>query len=353
MRKDIAISLLKQILAIGIVAYAFIVIAVYVIPHLPLANRRTFHVMLHAQMTLEHEKEASQEKKAKGDLLFLGSSVVERGVDEKVLDSILVNKHLGYYTTNSGAGGFFAKANLAMLRTMLEHGLHPARVVYGVFLQELNGKSAIHNDLSGEDTSSLQFREKTFLNTLRYGPISLSSMLDGPNIHIYLFVTNNAFRGVRDPNFFQRLSFGENLYERDSNFVFNPDFFRDLQAICLLCKEKNIPFAFFNSPIRPKVESLADLPYLHRLEAYRAVEQFAVQEDIPLWNFDKAGFFENGDFLDSYHLTAGGAKKLTVMVASKIEAWQKGFIEQDVTTPSADGIRNEIKDSLIRTVFHF
>ena len=352
MRKEVIISLLKQVLLVALVAYGFIVLAVYAIPHLPLANRSTFPVMLHMQVTLDREKDAAAAGETKGYLLFLGSSVVERGVDDLYLDSAFSKQHIPFYTTNSGAGGYFAKANLKMFRSMLEHGLRPARVVYGIFLQELNGKSLIHNDLDGDDSSILQYKAKNLLNVMRYGATALSPMLDGNNVHIYLFLMNNAFRDVRNPNFFQRLSFGENMYERDSNYTLNPEYLKDLKEIYYLCKERNIPFAFFNTPVRSEMESLADLPYLHKYEAYHAVEQFAVEENIPIWNFDMAGLFDDKVFQDTYHLTAEGARGLTEMLEAKIIAWQNGRIEQDLTA-LPNGVRNEIKDSLIRTVFHF
>ena len=183
--------------------------------------------------------------------------------------------------------------------------------------------------------------------------MALAPLLDGSTLHIYLFALNNAFRDVHDPNFFQKLSFGENMFERDSTYQLSQAFLNDLKEIYHLCKQRNIPFAFFNTPVRPKVTSLADLPYLHRLEAYQAVERFAIENDIPIWNFDKPGAFEDSDFLDTYHLTPNGARKLTFKLSGKLSTWQKGFTEQDLTAPSTNSVRDEIKDSLIRSVFHF
>lgn len=352
-RREIVISLIKHMLCIGAVAYAIILISVYAIPHLPLANKRTFHTMLHTQMTLDREKESVESGEKKSHLLLLGSSVVERGVDDIYIDSLFSKKGLPIYISNSGAGGFFAKANLIMFRAMLDQGLRPSMVVYGIFLQELNGRSMIHNNVSDEDTASIKLKKKTLWNTMRFGPMALSPMLDPGSFHIYLFALNNAFRTVHDPNFFQRLSFGENLFERDSNYSLNQEYLKDLKEIYHLCKGRNIPFAFFNTPVRPKVESLADLPYLHRQEAYHAVEQFAIENNIPIWNFDKSGLFDVADFLDTYHLTSNGARKMTSMLADKISAWNNGFIEQDVITllPNSNGAK--VQDSLIRTVFHF
>jgi hypothetical protein len=352
-RKETVISLIKHALLVALTVYTVIVIAVYAIPHLPLANGRTFHIMLRSQMTLDGEKDAAANGEKKSHLLFLGSSVVERGVDDILLDSLFEQQHVPYYTTNSGAGGFFAKANLIMFRAMLEQGLHPSRVIYGIFLQELNGKSVIHANVTDEDTSAIKIKKKSLWNVMRYGVTALSPMLDGTGIHIYLFALNNAFRDVRDPNFFQRLSFGENMFERDSSYLLNPEFLSDLKQIYYLCKERNIPFAFFNTPVRPRVESLADLPYLHREDAYRTIEQFATAENIPIWNFDQPGLFESSEFQDTYHLTSDGARKMTKILSEKIGVWQRGTIEQDVTTLSTDGVRSEVKDSLVRTVFHF
>jgi hypothetical protein len=352
-QKKVVISLIKYVMLLAITAYAAIIIGVFIIPHLPLSNRHTFHILLQTQMTLDREKDEAGSEKQKAHLLFLGSSVVERGVNEFYLDSIFEKEHISYYSSNSAAGGFFSKANLVMFRAMLEQGLNPKRVIYGIFLQELNGLSIVHNNIRDEDTSAIKLKKKTLWNVLRYGPESLSSMFDGPNFHIYLFELNNAFRDIYDPNFFQRLSFGENMFERDSSYELNRKYLNDLKEIYRLCKERNIPFAFFNTPVRPKVESLADLPYLKKSQAYNAVEEFAIKNNIPIWNFDSPGLFDNSEFLDTYHLTSIGAHKMTKMLADKIAIWQKGFIEQDVTEPLSNGSGSEIKDSLIRTVFNF
>jgi hypothetical protein len=352
-KKEAIVTIFKQAILIAIVAYALIVIAVYAIPHLPLANRRTFHVMLKTQMAFDREKETQQNDRSKMHLLCLGSSVVERGVNAKLLDSLLTIKHNAFYVTNSAAGGFFANANRIMFRAMLEKGLRPARVVYGIFLQELNGKSSIHGNVSNEDTAYIKLKDKSIWNVIRYGPASLASVLEPVNFHIYLFALNNAFTDAHNPNFIQRLAFGENLFERDSSFIFDSSYFENLKGIYFLCKQKNIPFAFFNTPVRPDIESLSDLPYQHRLGAYAAVEKFALANNLPIWNFDTPKVFSAQDFLDTYHLTPDGAKKMTTLLADKISTWNKGMIEQDITDSSSYSIHHEIKDSLIRTMFHF
>ena len=240
-----------------------------------------------------------------------------------------------------------------MFRTMLEHGLRPSRVIYGTFLQELNGISSVHSNIKDEDTSHLKIKDKSLFNVLYYGPTALAPILNVSTFHIYLFALNNAFREVHNPNFFQRLSFGVNFFERDSNYRMSYEFLHDLKEIYYLCKQRNIPFAFFNTPIRSHITSLADLPYKHREEAYVAIESFAIQNNIPIWNFDKPDIFEDKDFLDTYHLTPEGARRMTALLADKITLWNKGIIEQDIVSTSTDTIGPEIKDSLVRTVFHF
>lgn len=320
--------LLVQALAILIVAYSIIVALVYSIPHLPLANGRTFHSMLRAQMTVDHAAELeSTDRKL---LLFLGSSVVERGIAEGYLDSLMQTGGITHLeTSNSGNGGFFAQANLPMLRAMLERGLRPERVVYGFFLQEFNGRSKVHNSLAETDTTDIKLKEKSLLNVVRYGPLALSPLLKGATWHIYLFAANNAFREVHDPNAIQKLSFGDNMFERDSTYELNPKYVGDLEQIYLLCKDLNIPFAFFNTPVRPKIESLADLPYHRREESYNAVLEIAKKYNTPVWNYDRAGSFTDQDFQDTYHLTTWGMRKLTAYVFEDIKQWMSGIIRQD------------------------
>jgi hypothetical protein len=352
-RKKSLLFLLKHVAAIAIATGVWIVLMVYAIPHLPLANKKTFAALLHAQIALDHEHEARASKPPKRHLLLLGSSVVERGVDDIYLDTLFSQEKLPYYSTNSGSGGSFANANLVMFRAMLDQGLRPDRVIYGTILQEFNEKFLLHMELNNKDTSLVKLKEKSLWNVLYYGAPALSPILDGPNFHIYIFALNNAFRRVQYPTVLQRLSFGENMFVRDSSYQYNAVYFDNLKAIYAICKERHIPFALFNTPVRPKVESLRDLPYLHKSEAYSHLEEFATQEKFPIWNFDMPGSFDDNDFLDTYHLNARGAAKMTKQLAERIAVWQKGIIEQDVTASSADSIRNEIKDSLVRSVFHF
>src|SRR5262249_3071002 len=64
-------------IAIAVVAYALIAALVMAVPHLPLANKRTFYGLLRAQMAVDVSGELPQKQKQM--VLFLGSSVVERG----------------------------------------------------------------------------------------------------------------------------------------------------------------------------------------------------------------------------------------------------------------------------------
>jgi len=322
------IAVLKQALAIVLVAYGLVILLVYAIPHLPLANNRTFHAMLKAQMTVDHSEQLTESGKEM--VLFLGSSVVERGVAEHYLDTLLNRQGLtNIEVSNSGTGGFFAKANLPMFRAMLERGLRPSRVIYGFFLQELNEHSNVHANVNDKDTSDLKLKEKTLWNVIRYGPTAIYPLFNGNSLHQYLFAANNGFREVRDPNFLDKLMFGENVFERDSSYKLSSQFLEDLKQIYYLCKERNIPFAFYNTPIRPKIESLADLPYLHREENYSALYNFAKENNIPLWNLDTPGLFETEDFQDTYHLTPDGARRMSEYLAVNILRWSKGEVIQD------------------------
>jgi hypothetical protein len=344
--------LLQHVVSIAIVSAVCIVFGVFIVPHLPISNKKSFAILLRTQMTLDHEQSARADKQGRSHLLLLGSSVVERDISDEYLDSLFTQKHIPYFAINAGAGGSFANENLISFRAMLAHGLRPERVIYGTFVQEFNGKFLLHNSLGAKDTSFIGFREKSIWNALRYGAASLSSMLDAPNFHIYVFTLNNAFRDVQDPTILQRLSFGENMYARDSGYEFNPTYLNDLKTIYSICKERHIPFALFNSPVRPKIESLAEFPYLHKTEAYLELEKFAEEENLPLWNFDAPEKFSENDFLDTYHLNARGTHKLTEFLATKVIKWNKGFIEQDILS-SPYSIGGEVKDSLVPTVFHF
>jgi len=229
--------------------------------------------------------------------------------------------------------------------------LRPAKVIYGTFLEEFNGKFLLH--VAAKDTMHLEYRDKNIMNALWHGPSSLSSILDPSNFHIYVFALNNAFRNVQNPNALQRLSFGVNMYMRDSSYEFEPAYFTDLKEIYSLCKKRHIPFALFNAPVRSKVESYADLPYLHKSEAYTNLQHFAEDEHIPLWNFDGNEKFTDDDFLDTYHLNARGTHKLTELIGQRFDKWNKGFVEQDIVDSSANPAQIKVQNSLIRTVFHF
>lgn len=319
-------------LALGVVLVAYTIIAsiVYSVPHLPLANGRTFHSMLRAQMTVDNAEELATENKQLA--VFLGSSVVERGIAENYFDSLLRTSGVNdLEISNSGNGGFFAKANLPMFRAMLDYGMKPQRVVYGFFLQEFNAKTRVQNSVSDEDTTTLKLKRKTLLNVLRYGPKALTPLLKPATLHIYLFAKNNAFREVHDPTALDKLMFGDNMFERDSSYQLSQEYLRDLEEIYLLCKSRNIPFALYNTPIRPKIESAADLPYHRRAENYDAVYQLAKKHNIPIWNYDRPGYFEDVDFQDTYHVTPFGARKLSRYLFWEMRDWMRGVVRQDST----------------------
>jgi hypothetical protein len=325
-RKEAVSNIAKQALAIVCVAYALILLLVYAVPHLPLADRRTFYPMLKAQMTVDRAAEGV----GKHLLLFLGSSVVERGVAELYMDSLLeAHGESTLETANSGTGGFFAKANLPMFRTLLERGLKPKYVVYGFFLQEFNKNSAVHVNVSDQDTSDLKLKEKTFWNAALYGPKALFPLTQPDDLHKYVFVANNAFREVHDLSLLDKLMFGQNGFERDSSYKLDTNQVRDMEQIVELCKERGIPLAFYNTPVRPYDAGSADLPYAHRSENYEQMLRICKRYGCPIWNFDRPGLFAATDFQDPYHLTPNGARHITALLESKVIAWKKGAIEQD------------------------
>jgi hypothetical protein len=319
-------SIAAQAAAVLSVAYATILLLVFLVPHLPLADRRTFYPMLKAQMTVDRAAEGQ----GKDILLFMGSSVVERGIAETYMDSLLaVNGVHGLETANSGTGGFFSKANLPMLRTLLEHGLRPKFIVYGFFLQEFNRRSSVHVNVHDEDTIALQLKEKSIVNALLYGPKALFPLTQADNVHKYVFVANNAFREVHDLSLLDKLMFGANGFERDSSYQLDSSLVQDMEEIAVLCHSYGIPLAFYNTPIRPFTANSTDLPYAYRPVTYREVYSIAERNRCPIWNFDRPGFFASKDFQDPYHLTPDGARHITGLLEKKIVEWKRGALVQD------------------------
>jgi hypothetical protein len=320
-------AILATVVGAGAVAYALVFILVLSIPHLPLANKRTFYGLLRAQMAVdESDRLASTPNKM---VLFLGSSVVERGVSERYMDSVFTKNRATLETMNAGTGGFCADANLPMFRAMLEIGLRPSRVVYGVGIQELNGASTVHAFFETKDTASVKLKPKTFWNIVRYGPTALAPLLDAPHLHQYLFAANNAFRDVPNLTLFDRLMFGENSPPLDSAYYFEPTYYSDLKQILKLCQENHIPVALYNAPLKPRFVDEQDIPYRHRIDSYRAVKALAREMSVPVWNFDRRGYFDREEFQDNYHLTPVGARKVSKMLADSILNWQAGHITQD------------------------
>ena len=326
------LTLLVNALLIGSVAYAVIIGLVLAVPHLPLANKRTFYALLRAQMAVdEGEKLPAQRREM---VLFLGSSVVERGVSERAMDTVFAQQDAPLVTMNAGTGGFCAEANLPMFRAMLDDGLRPAYVVYGVGIQELNAESSVHAFLAANDTSAVKLRRKSFLNVIRYGPTALAPLINADHLHQYLFAANNAFRDVPNLNVFQRVMFGENMPPQDSTYRFEQRYLSDMREIANLCIEHNIKVALYNAPMKPRDLDKQDEPYRHRGEAYQRILALAQGLHIPIWNFDRAGLFALSDFQDNYHLTPSGAKNISAMLGDSIVRWRAGAITQDQAMPN-------------------
>ena len=314
-------------ICIVLVAYAAIVGLVLAVPHLPLANKRTFYGLLRAQMAVDEGKKLPPMKRQM--VLFLGSSVVERGVSEREMDSVFTRSNLPYETMNAGVGGFCADANLPMFRAMLEDGLKPDYVIYGVSIQELNGASTVHAFFGTKDTASVKLKPKTLWNILRYGPTALAPLMSGDHFHQYIFAANNAFRDVPNLNLFNRLMFGENSPPRDSAYVFNPTYLNDLKEIVTICQLHGIKVAIYNAPLRKRAPDEVDIPYEHRADSYLKILRLAQEQHIPCWNFDREGIFTYSEFQDNYHLTPVGAKKISAMLADSISRWESSSHIQD------------------------
>ena len=119
------------------------------------------------------------------------------------------------------------------------------------------------------------------------------------------------------------------MVERDSNYKIDTSLIRHIESIYIICKENNIPFAIFNTPLRPSIISRADLPYAHRREAYDAIAVIAHKHNFPIWNLDNVGYFVDDNFRDTYHVTPHGARKLSALVLKDILEWKSGIIRQD------------------------
>jgi len=320
-------SLALSAVGMAVVAYGLIALLAASIPHLPLANKRVFYGLLRAQMAVDEGQKlpALNERM----VLFLGSSVVERGVSEGTMDSVFHRDHLPFVTMNAGTGGFCAEANLPLLRAMLEDGLRPAYVIYGVGLQELNGESTTHAFFGTKDTSLVKLKPKTFWNILRYGPVALAPLLNADHFHQYEFAANHAFRDVPSMSLFNSLMFGTNEPPRDTSYRFQPIYLADLSQIVTMCQHRGIQVAIYNAPLRPRFPSEIDVPYEHRADSYEKILGLARELHIPLWNFDRDSLFARAEFQDNYHLTPIGARKISRMLADSIARWQGGAISED------------------------
>jgi hypothetical protein len=325
-------SMLLSVLGIALVAFTTIVGLVLAVPHLPLANKRTFYALLRAQLAVDEGEKMSADPQSatqRGMVLFLGSSVVERGVSERTMDSVFARSKVPFETMNAGTGGFSAEANLPMFRAMLDDGLRPACIVYGVGIQELNGLSNVHAFLGSSDTSAVKLKPKTLWNMMRYGPTALAPLLNADHLHQYLFAANNAFRDVPNLTLFDRLMFGQNMPPQDSAYHLEQKYLDDLKEIVSICKSRGIKIAIYNAPLRPRTEAERDVPYLHRADSYGAVLALARESHIPIWNFDHKGLFDSSEFQDNYHLTPAGARKISGMLADSIARWRGGVVSQD------------------------
>jgi hypothetical protein len=326
------LSIIRTAAAIGVVCYVIIIAAIYLLPHFPLATKKTFPADLRMQMTLDQYLEFENEHKAM--LLVLGSSVVERGINEITLDSLLQANSLVMRSSNSAGSGMFARTNILNLKTLLASGVKPAMVVYGFFIHDLNGASVIHDTTTENESSRNGLKERSILNIIKDGPRALSNLVDYVAFHNYLYITNRAYREIDNLSSFQKFAMGNIQVETGSDFRLEPKYLDDIKELYSICREHNIPFALFNAPLRPQITSANDLPYDHRIEAYAAMDSFAKGANVPIWNFDVRGLFADSDFEDIYHLKPRGARKMARLLGERVVRWKRGVVEQDVVDSS-------------------
>ncbi|MFI5263544.1 MAG: hypothetical protein ACHQM6_03410 [Candidatus Kapaibacterium sp.] len=337
---------------ISAIAYAIIITMVLILPHFPLGNKKYFKLLLRSQMT--RDQYTAYQSNGYDMVLLLGSSSVERGVNENTLDSTLLAHGLSIRPSNSAAMGMFARMNGSILRIMLASGIKPKMIVYGFFLDELNGRSKIHDNTYDSISSKTGLKPKSALNLLLNGPEALSTILNAGTWPMYIYILHHAYNDVDHRNLFQRLIVGGVAPLLDSSFQFDSSYFHDFSDLCAVCRDNHIPLALCNTPIKPRIESVAAFPYAHRLEAYRAIQDTALFYRLPLWNGDAKGLFDDADFFDINHVNAGGAKKLARILGERIAEWSTGIIRQDVSDSTfIDSSTMTTGNLLLRTITHF
>lgn len=300
--------------------------------HLPRPEPTLWHAAL-IQAKIDYLK--AFQATAGVDILFIGNSTVQAGVDPQVFDTVRGKP------AASGPGAFNAAIEglppygvFNFLEIYLRYA-HPKIIIYGVTPQDFNSNSPWAQDVTDRVKHSLLAQAEARRGW--QGKV-IASLLEYSSFYRYRFVLHQLLlQGgfpppspdvYFDPRGYQavkgRLS---DVPEADRGIYHNKagvmnystrgeqlESMRDLIAYCLA---HNIQLILVNMPLADDYYSNFDSP--EDYQTYIAsLQALASEYNLPLWDMEhlpQASNFTDADFADFNHLNRPGAEKLSTLLA--------------------------------------
>ncbi|MCB0207885.1 MAG: hypothetical protein KDJ52_01065 [Anaerolineae bacterium] len=308
--------------------------------HLPAPEPTLWHAEL-IQSKIDY-LQAVDEKQAI-DVLFMGNSTTQAGVNPKIFDKIRGNAtEVEPNAFNASIEGLTPFGNLMFLQIYLRYS-HPQTIIYGITPQDLNSNSPWAKDVTDRVKHS-----PMALAEARWGIKGeiIAKALDYSSLYRYRFVLHRMLLrgGVLPP--LPQVHFDDKGYNSLSrrlsdipqtdrgifygragvlNYLTTGEQQEALREFIEYCRKNDIDLIFVNMPLADDYYNNFDTPQDY--ETYLStLTQISDEYKIPLWdmeNLPSSDRFNDTEFADFNHLNKYGAEKLSILLA-------KQYIQQSI-----------------------
>lgn len=270
------------------------------------------------------------------DVLFVGNSSVQSGIDPTVFDQARCGAGSEGCTSYNGSIEGLPPYGVRMFLEIYLRYCHPHTVVYGLLPQDLNSGSPWARDVTERVEHSVMAQAEARRS---WKGRLLAAALDHSQLFRYRFVLHRLLllgglpRENEDVYFDDRgfhpipVDAQENASQRFEhhpglvNFSVDGPQAQELAAIVALCKQRGIRLILADMPVTERYAAYLEDPADYGRYADR-VRTIAAEGHVDLWSErDLApAHLSANDFTDTSHLNVIGAKKLTQRLATLFES---------------------------------
>ena len=289
----------------------------------------------------------SVEENSDIDVLFIGNSSVQSGIDPTVFDQTRCAQSSTRCTSYNGSIEGLPPYGVRLFLEIYLRYSQPHTVVYGLLAQDLNSGSPWAKDVTDRVKNSVMAQaeaQRSWTGKL------LAVALDASRLFRYRFVLHRMLLGAAkadDDVYFDDRGFHPIPAESSGpaaaarygkhpgliNYSLDGPQAQEVAKIVELCNRRGIRLILADMPVTAEYGRYLQDPEDYSRYASR-VESIASAGRVPLWDAEDlapAGL-EGEDFSDTSHLNVVGARKLSAQLAT---LFQDSVASQDAAAPQS------------------